>query len=74
MEELKKLTAELAQQEVKKITECSSDDEVAHSYEDELHFWFIQCVAAKMYENNEAVEVANIVKSTSEISFCRWCA
>ena len=74
MKDLEKLTKELALQNVEKIRECSSDDEVAHSYEDSLYYWFIECVSAGMYDKDEAIEVANIVKSTANISFARWCA
>ena len=45
-----------------KIRSIASDDETAHVNEDSLHYWFICCVAAGMYEKDEAVEVANIVK------------
>jgi hypothetical protein len=74
MENLEKLTKEMAIKEVADIRNIASDDEAAHSNEDSLHYWFICCVAAGMYKKDEAVEVANIVKSTSEIDFARWCA
>jgi hypothetical protein len=74
MEELEKLTKEFALQTVYDIRESSDDDEAAHSMEDALHFWFIECVAAGMYEKEESIEIANIVKSTAEINFARWCA
>jgi len=69
-----KLTKEMAVKEVDKIIAIASDDEAAHSNEDKFHYWFICCVSAGMYEKNEAAEIANIVKSTSEIGFARWCA
>ncbi len=74
MEELVKLTKEVALETVYNIKENSGDDEGAHSMEDALHFWFIKCIAAGMYEKEESVEIANIVKSTSEIKFARWFA
>jgi len=74
MENLEKLTKEMAIKEVADIGNIASDDEAAHSNEDSLHYWFICCVADGMYEKDEAAEVANIVKSTSEIDFARWCA
>ena len=64
----------MAIKEVAAIINIASDDETAHVNEDSLHYWFICCVAAGMYEKNEASEVANIVKSTSEIKFARWYA
>ena len=72
MENLEKLTKEMAIKEVADIINIASDDETAHSNEDSLHYWFISCVAAGMYEKDEAAEVANIVNSTSEIEFARW--
>ena len=74
MENLEKLTKEMAIKEVADIRDIASDDETAHINEDSLHYWFICCVAAGMYEKDEAAEVANIVKSTSEIDFARWYA
>jgi len=74
MEELLKLTKETAIKEVETIMNISADDEAAHSMEDNLHFWFICCIGASMYEKEEMIEIANIVKSTSEINFARWCA
>ena len=74
MENLEKLTKEIAIKEVDYIRSIASNDESAHSDEDSLHYWFICCVAAGMYEKEEAIEVANIVKSTSEIDFARWYA
>lgn len=74
-EELQKLTKEIAISEVSYIHHISRDDEAAHSSEDSLHRWFIECVAANLYDSiEEMVEVANIVKSTSEIDFNRWYA
>ena len=43
-------------------------------FTNKTYTWFISCVAAGMYEKDEAAEVANIVKSTSEIEFARWYA
>ena len=74
MKNLEKLTKEMAIKEVADIRNIASDDEAAHGDEDILHYWFICCVAAGMYEKDEATEVANIVKSTSEIDFDRWYA
>lgn len=74
MENLEKLTKEMAIKEVANIRNIASDEEIAHSNENRLHYWFICCVAAGMYEKDEATEVANIVKLTSEIEFPRWCA
>lgn len=74
MEESRKLTKELALKNVEIIRRSSSDGEVAHTYEDSLRAWFIECVSAGMYSKKEAIEVAKIVKSTADIIFDRWCA
>ena len=74
MKNLEKLTKEMAIKKVADIRNIALDDETAHIKEDSLHYWFICCVAAGMYEKDEAAEVANIVKSTSEIDFARWYA
>ena len=47
MENLEKLTKEMAIKEVADIRNIASDYEVAHSNEDSLHYWFICCVAAE---------------------------
>lgn len=75
MEKLEKLTKELALQNVEKIKQCSSDDdESAHSYEDSLHFWFIDCVSAGMYDKDEAIEIATIIYSMSGVlPLTSWC-
>ncbi len=74
MKELEKLTKEIAIEKVEAIKNIASDDEMAHGNEDDLYYQFICCVAAGMYEKEEAIEIANIIKSTSEIDFARWCA
>jgi len=72
MKKLEKLTKEMAIKEVAEIKRISLDDSAGHSFEDELRYWFICCVAAGKYEKKEASEVAKIVKSTSKIKFARW--
>ena len=71
---MEKLTKKEALKMVSNIRESRYDDEAAHSMEDAFHFRFIECVSAGMYEQEELIEIANIVKSTSEINFARWCA
>lgn len=74
MENLEKLTKELAIEKLQYIKQIIHDNEVAHIEEDNLWEHFIQCVAAKMYNIKEAVEIANIIKTTSDIEFERWYA
>ena len=72
--DLKKLTKELAVKEISNIRSNASDNEGAHVMEDSLHNRFISCVAFGMYDREEVIEVAKIVKASSEIDFTRWCS
>lgn len=74
MEKLIKLTLELATEEVINIKGKANDDEIAHSLEDSLYFWFIQCVAAGMYTKKESISIAEHIKVTKKLDFERWCA
>lgn len=71
---MEKLTTEIATQRVADIKEVSGDDEVAHAKEDSLRDWFIKCLALGLYDIEEARVVAEIVQSTNDINFYRWCA
>lgn len=77
---MKKLTIELAEEVISQLQQFSNDDksdwdnEDAHQKEDELMQSFIQCVAHGLYEIDEAVQVANIIKQAKEIPFARWYA
>lgn len=72
MENLEKLTKEVAIERYASIQSITSDNEIAHAMEDSLYYWFICCIAAGMYDKEEAAEVANIIKRTAEIEFDRW--
>jgi hypothetical protein len=74
MNEREKLTKELATNELLRISSLAADPEAAHSEEDNLHSWFIACIADGLYQGNEAQEVAQIIIKTGEIDFPRWCA
>ncbi len=69
-----KLTLEEAIKRVAKIEASKGDDEMAHSMEDELAFDFINELAMGSYAIDEAIEIAKVVQSTSQIEFSRWCA
>lgn len=71
---MEKLTKEKALKRVENIKKMACDDEAAHSSEDALLRWFVTCVANGSYSKAEAIEVAKIVHSVSEIQFERWCA
>ena len=72
--ELEKLTKEEALNLVANIDRIKHDDEAAHSEEDDLRAWFIECCANRLYTKKEMVEIGKIVQSTKNIRFARWCA
>ncbi len=56
---------------IKRIAEEDNDDEVAHSREDELY----QDVLKAISEGHpNAIELAKLALTSSNITFCRWCA
>lgn len=72
---MEKLTAEEAKKRVENIKSIADDDECAHSWEDNLRSYFIKCLADGLYKNHSEIrELAEIVYSTNEIEFARWCA
>lgn len=71
---LSKLTKKDALDLVSKIDHMKDDDEVAHSEEDSLHWWFIECCAEGLYTKKEIIEIGKIVLSTKDLDFARWCA
>ncbi len=71
---MRKLTKRLALVFVEQIKLSKSDSEKAHYLEDQLYRHFVNSISEKLYNENELIEVANIVKSTENIVFNRWCA
>ena len=73
MEDLKnkKLTLEEAKELVAHIDTIKYDDEAAHSEEDGLRAWFIECCATGLYTKKEMIEVGKIVLSTKDLDFAR---
>jgi hypothetical protein len=69
MEKLTKASAEAA---IKEIESERGSDGWAHELEDTLYLKFIECVAAELYDIDEAAEIANIIKSSKNIEFGRW--
>lgn len=69
-----KLTKEDAIELVAKIEQIKGDDEMAHSNEDDLRAWFIECCANGLYTKRQMIEIGTIVNSTKGIRFARWCA
>lgn len=62
-------------QKLSAITSKINDPEIAHSLEDDVYFEFISYIASgKITSIEEVIEVANILKSSKELDFPRWCA
>lgn len=64
-------------QEVKeriaKIESCKYDDEVAHCYEDDLFYDFVEAVKDGKYKTRkEIIEVATELFKVRDIDFSRW--
>ena len=69
-----KLTKKEAIEIVASIEKIKGDDETAHSKEDSLREWFIECCANGFYTKKEMIEIGLIVLNTKDIDFARWCA
>ena len=74
MDERRKLTLKDAKELVEHINNIKDDDEAAHSEEDDLRSWFIECCASGLYTKNEVIEIGLVVNSTKYLDFARWCA
>ena len=51
--------------------EARSDDEVAHSLEDDLYYDFVKDIAKG--QSNQSKR-ARLILTTEEMDFARWCA
>ena len=71
MKKLAKLTKEDAIKLVAQIENIQGDDEAAHSYEDSLREWFVECCANGLYTKKETIEIGKIVLSTKDLDFSR---
>jgi len=69
-----KLNLKDAQDLVAQIDKMKCDDEAAHSEEDSLREWFIECCAKGLYTKKETIEIGKVVLSTKDLDFARWCA
>jgi len=58
---------------VKKIKECSGDDEAAHCLEDDLRFEVL-CYIAQFSTEDKIRKMALEAIQTESIDFARWCA
>ena len=59
---------------VGKIEGMTDDDEMAHATEDDLRESFISFIGSNPDVPEDIREMAQIVLSTNEIVFSRWCA
>jgi hypothetical protein len=69
-----KLEKEHAVNLLAELERIKGDDEVAHSAEDWLRDWFIECCANGLYTKKEMIEIGKIVHSTKDVKFGRWYA
>ncbi len=60
---------------VTRIKQCSGDDEIAHTFEDELFHDFVKAIKNGKYETKkEMIEIATKVLESRDIEFTRHCA
>ena len=70
-----KLTKEIILYHIEKIKKHSlEEDQIAHLAEDNLYRWFVKCISKNTYTEEETIELATLIESTSSIDFGRWCA
>jgi len=63
------------QERVQAIRLNQHDDEMAHWLEDDLRRDFIRYIASGMTANDSQLEEkAQLILTTEELNFCRWCA
>ncbi|OUD23233.1 hypothetical protein [Flavobacterium psychrophilum] len=64
---------EKIKERIAKIETCKSDDEMAHCYEDDLFYDFVNAIKNGKYETKEEiVKAAKEVYKVRKISFARW--
>ena len=66
------MTPEEVKQRVQDIRDSVSDDETAHSMEDDLYFDVLASIAAGLC--SDPAKCAEEATKTAEIDFARWCA
>lgn len=71
---MKVLTKEEALKRVELIELIKDDDEQAHTEEDALRDYFIECCSKGAYTKEEVIDISSIVLSSNKINFSRWCA
>ena len=67
------MTIEEIKKRVERIKAMAGDDESAHGAEDQLRAEFIEYVAS-LTELPSLSAKAQIIQSTQDIDFARWCA
>ena len=69
------MTLKQIKKRIKKIKDMSSDDECAHSEEDLLREDFIKYISEiSRYDLDGINYKAELILSTNDIKFARWCA
>lgn len=66
------MTPKDVQVRVDDISRMANDDEMAHSYEDDLHQSVLQAISNGRC--NDPQEYAKLALTTLDIKFNRWCA
>jgi len=49
-----------------------ADPDKAHCIEDQIMYRFIECLSIGMYEIDEAIEIAALIKECNELQFPRY--
>lgn len=67
------MTLDQIKEKITEIEHMNGDDERQHSTEDELYLDFIKYVSTNPIDNDLAAK-AQLVQTTQNLTFCRWCA
>lgn len=68
------VTAADARRRVSEVADCASDEDVAHSKEDDLWADVLATIFGDIKTLNEARELARLALSTRDVKFQRHCA
>jgi len=64
---------EQIKEKISTIETVKNDDEMAHTYEDELFYKFVKAIKDRKYETKEEIEkLAKEVYKVRSIEFSRW--
>lgn len=66
------MTKQCIQARIAEIHDNAYDPETAHAMEDDLMIDFLKAIAAFKISQDDLVELAQLVLTTSELDFPRW--